>query len=122
MHLNLAGIFQCVVLVFFFPVCGFFGWLLERRGNGVATRVASELFRVSFTAEAKAPSVVSLGDPVAPTPKHLHILEMERSAITITEAGGIHARCVVAGCGEAVYIAPNLAAVDVGTGDLQVKG
>jgi hypothetical protein len=47
-------------------------------------------------------------DPVAPTPAHLCMIDNERSNITVTDRGGIHATCIVAGCGRAVYIAPGV--------------
>lgn len=87
---NLFGLMQLVLLVGWFPVCGFVGYLFHRRIRR------------------------DTPDPVAPTPVHVHILDLERSDVTVTDIGGICGRCVIAGCGDAFYIAPSLARVNVG--------
>jgi hypothetical protein len=87
---NLFGLAQLVLLVGWFPTCGLVGYFLSRRIRR------------------------DKPDPVAPTPVHVHIVDLERSEITISDIGGIYGRCIVAGCGEAFYIAPSLARVNVG--------
>jgi hypothetical protein len=90
--MNYFGMLADVALVLWFPACGFIGhWY----GGKVRREMA-----------ARRPFLVA--EPVAPTPHHVHILDMDRSQISVTDAGGIHARCCVAGCGEPVYVAPNL--------------
>jgi hypothetical protein len=87
---NGFGALQILLLVGWFPTCGFIGYLLGRRIK-----------------REKA-------DPIAPTPVHVHILDLERSEITVTDIGGITGRCIIAGCGDAFYIAPSLARINVG--------
>jgi hypothetical protein len=87
---NPMGFFLIAVLLAWFPACGFIGHWLTRD--------------VKVVAEPRPK-----GDPVAPTPKHVHVLDLDRGEITVTDAGGVLARCAVAGCGEAVYVARNLA-------------
>jgi hypothetical protein len=84
--MNIAGLLCIAFLVLWFPLCGFVGHQLKKRQAKKQDRP----------------------DPVAPTPPHVHILDIDRSEITITEAGGVLARCILAGCKESVYIAPNL--------------
>jgi hypothetical protein len=84
--LNYQGFLSIALLLLWFPACGFIGHRLTRRLNAKPQ-----------------------GDKTAAMPRHVHILDLEHSHYTVTDQGGIHARCALALCEESVYIAPNLA-------------
>ncbi len=91
---NLYGFFAAGALLLWFPLCGYVGYRLTRK--------------------VKPAPIEDKPDAVAPAPLHVHILDLERSDPTVTDIGGVLARCVVAGCEESVYIAPSLARSYVG--------
>lgn len=131
--MNYAGIaFVCI----FFPGCAILAAFIEHifdRRSGRATDYPNNpsapgfantytfRFRNSKSDEIthSAASPVSLfrainANPMPQAPKHVHILDSTRDDITITDAGGIHARCIIAGCQEAVYISPTFASLQIG--------
>jgi hypothetical protein len=93
---NISGIAFCLAIVLFYPACVLFGrWL-------------------NTPDKPKAPRIRPIGDPVAPAPSHVHIVDMDRSKVHVTDTGAIIGRCAIAGCEEPIYIAPNLAGTYVG--------
>lgn len=116
---NWAGIGFCSAVVLFMPVCGAVGWWLKRPSRAErSARMVQADFQARWNTKASDPkgTRADYGSTfqVAPTPKHVHILDMDRGDIRISDTGGVHARCAVAGCEEPVYIAPNLARLHVG--------
>lgn len=110
-HWNLYGICTCFGLVLIMPVAGLIGGMIERS--------KTPRWRKKFGATTEFAGVLwkNLGrvpqQETAATPPHVHIIDATRTEITLTEIGGIHARCVVAGCNEAVYIAPGVLTPEV---------
>lgn len=97
---NYQGFGLLTILLGWFPLCAFIGYMFERRKDK-AKAAPIELAEI-------------IVDPVAPAPPHVHILDIDRSKITVTEIGGILATCIIAGCEEAVYISPGLATAYIG--------
>jgi hypothetical protein len=87
--MNYAGLSCSAFLLLYFPFCGFLGWFIRRKQAAAIARLRP--------------------DPVAPPPVHVHILDLERSKIHVTDIGGVFAHCIVAGCEESIYIAPGMA-------------
>jgi hypothetical protein len=134
---NWPGLLFCFFVVAFLPVCGFVGRKIEgiERRSGRGGKKMQLYFSDAFLGQLKAncpaelqaekmmPKPVAPGQNVAmlqfsraetaPTPEHVHIVDMDRGEIRISETGGIHARCAIAGCEEPVYISPNLARLHV---------
>lgn len=89
---NPAGFLMMGMLLGWFPACGLIGYFVTRKTKTHPIRQ---------------------GDPVAPTPRHVHVLDLERSHYTITATGGIYADCAFAGCKESFYVKPTFAAMYV---------
>lgn len=118
--MNVAGVVSLVSIVGWFPTCGVIGWLFSRKAKKRMAKVVW-IDQPNIGHELCMNISAMHRDPVAPAPLHVHIIDMERGEITVTDAGGVHAHCAIAGCKESFYISPNLAQLYVVAG-AEVRG
>lgn len=105
-HTNVGGLCFVVLICAFFPVVGTIGWLIDRKRYRRSVAV-----QPNFSQPVKPARMPPRPDPVAPTPAHVHILDADRSEITVTDIGAVLGTCIVAGCRESIYIAPGVIAI-----------